>query len=78
VAFDGLDGYARFLRQLTRMAEEFGVAVVLSNQVRSNAARTDTCELGIDSALVVSPAPLPSHFKSHVCVRLRWWPTRTA
>lgn len=27
---------AQFLRQLTRMAEEFGVAVVLSNQVVAN------------------------------------------
>lgn len=26
----------RFLRQLTRMAEEFGVAVVLTNQVVAN------------------------------------------
>lgn len=30
-----LDGH-RFLRQLTRMAEEFGVAVVLTNQVVAN------------------------------------------
>lgn len=29
-------GGNRFLRQLTRMAEEFGVAVVLTNQVVAN------------------------------------------
>ena len=28
---------AQFLRQLTRMAEEFGIAVVLTNQVRAPA-----------------------------------------
>jgi RecA/RadA recombinase len=27
----------QFLRQLTRLAEEFGIAVVITNQVRSSA-----------------------------------------
>lgn len=63
----------RFLRQLTRIAEEFGVAVVLTNQARPPQP----------------PSPAPPHKCTDqtwqavtVCMavsgHVRWWPTPTA
>ena len=64
----------QFLRQLTRLAEEFGIAVVITNQVSGAGALTAR----MHTMTVLAPLiPLIYNTTSPLwwC---RWWPTRTA